>query len=65
MLGEYLNTQEAAEVIGVTDGNVRQMLRDGRIKGKKLGPRAWAIPRKEAIRVRDNPPATGRPRSRQ
>ena len=58
-----LNTQQAAKLIGVTDSNVRKMLREGRLKGYKLSERAWAIPRREAIKCRDNPATTGRPRS--
>lgn len=63
VLENYLNTQEAADVIGCTDGYVRRLLLDGKITGKKVTARSWVIPRKEAERVRDDLPPTGRPRS--
>ena len=62
MLENYLNTQQAAVVIGCTDAHIRRMLIDGTIHGKKVSERTWMIPRKEAERIRDDEPPTGRPR---
>jgi excisionase family DNA binding protein len=48
----YLSTEEAAEVLGLTDGRIRQMLRAGELIGVKLGRRSWAIPSSEIDRVK-------------
>lgn len=57
ILSKYISTSEAAEIIGVTDGRVRQMIRAGDIPGViQLSPRATLIPRKQAEKLRDNPP---------
>lgn len=64
--GKLLNVHEAAEVIGVTVGRVRQMLLNktgngARLKGIKANGRAWLIPKKEAEKMRVNRPPKGRP----
>ncbi len=59
--GNLLNVGEAAVVIGVTTGRVRQMLLDGTLKGIKANRRAWLVPKKEAEKLRDNRPPKGRP----
>lgn len=64
MLENYLNTKQAAEVIGCTDANVRRMLLDGRLKGKKVSARGWMVPRAEAEKAAKNPSFVGRPRKR-
>lgn len=61
-VGEFVNVQEAAEIIGCTDGRVRQLLQVGEIDGIKANRRAWLIRRSEAERVRDIEHTTGRPR---
>ena len=62
-LNELLNVEEAAEVIGVTTGRVRQMLRDGEMHGKKANERAWMVDKAEVDRVAAEEKKTGRPRS--
>jgi len=59
----YVNVQEAAAIIGCTDGRVRQMLLDGLMTGLKANERAWLIDKAEAERIRDIEHKTGRPRS--
>lgn len=61
-LNELLNVEEAAEVIGVTTGRVRQMLRDGEMRGKKANERAWMVDKSEVDRVAAEEKKTGRPR---
>jgi hypothetical protein len=62
VLENFLNTREAAAVIGCTDAHVRRMLLDGTLTGKKVSARSWMIRRRDAERIRDEPAATGRPR---
>lgn len=54
---DFVNVQEAAAIIGCTDGRIRQMLLDGTMQGVKANERAWLIPRKivdrEARKRRD------------
>lgn len=42
-----MTTTQAGEYLGVTDGRIRQMLRDGELTGEKAG-RDWLI-RKEHL----------------
>lgn len=62
MVGQFVSVGEAAEILGCTDGRVRQMLRAEQLDGIKLNEKAWAIPRKAVERAAKNPPNTGRPR---
>src|SRR5262245_30448838 len=41
-LHEILSVTEAAELAGVTPGRLRQLIEDGRLRGKKIG-NSWAI----------------------
>lgn len=50
---DFIGTSEAADIIGCTDGRVRQMLRDGILIGQKMSNRVWLIDESEARRVRD------------
>jgi excisionase family DNA binding protein len=49
---KYLSVQEAADVLGVTDGRIRQMLLEGSLVGQKLGRHVWAIPGVEVERAK-------------
>lgn len=44
----YLTVEEAAEVLRVHPETVRVMLREKRLKGRKLG-KDWRIPRSEVM----------------
>lgn len=61
-IDDLVSVDEAAKIIGCTDGRVRQMLIEGRLEGQKLNKRAWGIRRAEAERLRDMEYGTGRPR---
>jgi excisionase family DNA binding protein len=50
--GVFLKTPEVALQLGVGVKKVRRYLREGRIKGMRLG-RDWLIPREEIARVLD------------
>lgn len=57
-----LTPYEVANRLGVTHGYVCRLLRDGVMRGQKLGP-VWLIPESEIARFKEKP-AVGRPRSR-
>jgi DNA-directed RNA polymerase specialized sigma24 family protein len=59
---DAVSATTAAEIIGCTTGRVRQLLRDGAIRGKKIGERAWAVSRVDAEKLAETPAKTGRPR---
>lgn len=61
-INEYVSVPEAAEIIGCTDGRVRQMLRQGMLRAKKISERAWLVLRKEAEKYAKTPQKRGRPR---
>jgi len=58
----FVSVQEAADLIGITDGRVRQLLRSGELRGHKVNERAWIIPMDEVERFRKLPPGKGRAR---
>jgi hypothetical protein len=57
-----ISTTVAAAVVGCSVRCVRQMLSDGRLFGRKIGPRIWVVSEKSAKEERQNPAKTGRPR---
>lgn len=48
---QFVTLSEAAEMVSLTTGRLRQMLRAGEISGQKAGPRLWLIPRREAEKL--------------
>ena len=60
---EYVSTQEAATIIGVTVGRVSQLRRSGELRAIQVDNRTWLIPRGEAEKVAKNRSKVGRPRS--
>lgn len=59
----FLTVSEAAELIGVTEGRVRQLLKSGDLVGEKFGTQ-WVITQAEVKRfAKIPPPAVGRPRT--
>ena len=63
---DYLTVPQAAAIIGVTPGRVRQMLREGELIGEQVPAQEngrWLITPKEAARLAKKKPTTGRPRS--
>jgi excisionase family DNA binding protein len=51
--GEYLTVAEAVEFMGCTDGWVRILLREGKLRGRRIGERVWLIPVEAAREARD------------
>lgn len=51
--GEYLTVSEAVDYMGCTDGWVRILLREGKLRGRRVGERVWLIPVEAAREARD------------
>jgi excisionase family DNA binding protein len=60
---KFVTVEAAAELIGCTDGRVRQLLRNGDLPGEKLSERVWLILRKDAEKYALIPYKTGRPKN--
>ena len=58
---DFLSVQEAADELSLTTGRIRQMIRASEMSAQKLGQRAWAVPRAEVDRIRNE---RSRPRRR-
>ena len=65
MQNPFLNVAQAADLVGCTEGRVRQLLIDGVLDGFKINGKAWAIDPKSARKLRDSVAKTGRPRKNQ
>lgn len=53
--GEYLTVSETVQVMGCTEGWVRQLLGAGRLPGaRRIGQRVWLIPATAAREAREN-----------
>lgn len=51
---EYLTIAEAVTYMGCTDGWVRMLLRNKKLRGKQIGQRLWLVTRESAAEVRDS-----------
>ena len=60
---DLIDVNEAARIIGVTVGRVRQLLIAEELDGCKLNARAWLVKRSDAERFAKQPRSTGRPRT--
>ena len=58
---ELMNTEQAAEYLGVTTGRIRQLARAGRVRGIRIGQRAWVFEKSDLDVFIANPPRRGRP----
>lgn len=61
----WVSVNEAAEILGCTDGRVRQLLREHELAGQKVNERAWIISRESVDRFAKKPQPLGRPRVRE
>lgn len=59
---EFCTVAQAAAIIGCTDGRVRQLIREKKIRVDKISERIQLIPKTEAVRLRDTHHNVGRPR---
>lgn len=49
-IGNWLSANEAADLLGLTTGRIRQLLIGKELHGKKLNEKAWVIDRREVER---------------
>ena len=56
-----LTTNEAAELLGVTDRRIRQLISDGSLPAQRIGPRVLVINPKDLEKIRSRP-GRGRPK---
>ena len=50
---EYLTIAEAVAYMGCTDGWVRHLLREDKLRGKRIGERLWLVSLESAREQRD------------
>ena len=58
---KFINTKEAAKLLGVNDSRVRQLILAGRLPAQKVG-RDWIIRERDLAKVADRKP--GRPKKK-
>ena len=63
MTTQYINTREAAKLIGVTIQCIRQMIGTNTLHAKRIG-RDWMVTLASAERASKNPSEIGRPRGK-
>ena len=49
-IGNWLSVNEAASMLGVTTGRIRQLLIREELPGKKLNKKAWVVDRRDIQR---------------
>lgn len=62
-MNAFCTVAQAAEIIGVTEGRVRQMLRAGEIEGDKISQTLWLVSKRDAEKAAKITHSIGRPRS--
>ncbi len=50
MAEDYISTKQAAEKYNIAQVTVRKWLAEGRLKGKKVGPKLWRVSETELER---------------
>ncbi len=50
MTDDYISTKQAAEKYNIAQVTVRKWLLEGRLKGKKVGPKLWRVSEAELDR---------------
>lgn len=48
-------TQEAAEILDVSDAYLRQLIGRNQLAAKRIGKRTWVIPESELERLKNRP----------
>lgn len=65
MDNEILTVDQAAELLQMHPYTVRKLLRDGRIPGRKLGPKEWRVSKAELVAfISAGEPAKPEPKKR-
>jgi excisionase family DNA binding protein len=60
----YISTAEAAELADYTPGYVRRLAREGKIRARKVTPRAWIVHKGDVLEHKRTV-EPGRPRERE
>lgn len=63
MPSTMISVEQAAGIIGITTGRVRQLLRAELLDGTKLSERVWIVNERSAQKLAKNENSVGRPRS--
>jgi excisionase family DNA binding protein len=63
-INEILSVEEAADIAGVSAGRIRQLITEGRLRGKKIG-NSWAILPRDLDALLGRQRSPGRPNQRQ
>jgi len=61
---DALSVEEVARLLGLTARRVRALIATGRLPATRIGLRAWAIVRSDALAFSAVPRSPGRPSSR-
>lgn len=61
---DALSVEEVAHLLGLTARRVRALVATGRLPATRIGLRAWAIARSDALAFSAVPRSPGRPKSR-
>jgi excisionase family DNA binding protein len=59
----FVTSAKAAELLGMTQGRVRQLLRSGTLKGRRMGARAWLVEKISVAAYASRTKTCGRPTS--
>ena len=43
--------KQTARLIGISELGVRRLVRTGRLKAVRIGPRGWRVPKAEVLRI--------------
>jgi hypothetical protein len=58
----YCTVSEAAKTIGCSENHVRLLVKQGKLRGGKIGERLWLVEKKHVAEIAKNPHKKGRPR---
>lgn len=53
-ISEFMTTQEAAAYLGYSAKSIQNMLRNGKLKGRRMGGRLWLVLRKSVEEYKKN-----------
>lgn len=64
-LATVYTTQEAAEILGVSDAYLRQLISRDQLSAKRMGKRIWLISGEEVQRLQARPKRRRKPKDTQ
>lgn len=63
-MSEWISTSEGAELVDYAPGHVRRLARQGRIRARKVTPRAWIVHKGDLLEHKRTA-EPGRPKDRE